>query len=228
MSDEKPEEDLYDAVAAYRVQHPEPKLHHDTGLWWPGDVVVKPAYAHMIKRVTDVDCAVRHCRKTAVAVQAGGNVGMWPLRLAKYFSTVHTFEPVTHIYECLLRNTGRVPGIVQYDALLSDKVGAPMPFSVRTGATSRVVGPSEANVFLRSLTIDSLELPACDLIYLDIEGHELEALSGAVVTIAQFRPVIVVESWGKNQQRYAKWLDGLGYDEVERVHTDGIYVPRKK
>lgn len=43
-------------------------------------------------------------------------------------------------------------------------------------------------------TVDSLELPRCRLLKVDVEGMELEVLRGAADTIARLRPVLYVEN----------------------------------
>jgi FkbM family methyltransferase len=184
---------------------------------------VEAGFEYMIKRVTDVDLAVKHCRKTAVAVQAGGNVGLWPRRLAKYFSLVHTFEPVAHLYGALCHNTAYSEGVVVHNELLGAKVGGSVPFLVTPGGTSRV--DPEGKVSLTTTTIDALALPACDAIFLDVEGFELQALAGARETIQKFRPVITVEIWEKNVRKYREWFALVGYELEKKTHGDYIFVP---
>lgn len=203
-------------------------FHEASGLWWPTDCSADAGYEYMIRRVTDVDVAVKHCRKTAVAVQAGGNVGLWPLRLAKFFSTVHTFEPVPHIFSALQLNTRGIPGLVAHNALLSSEPGRIVPFSIRSGGVSRAVEDvAAANSSFTAATIDALELPCCDAIFLDVEGHELAALAGAKQTIQRWRPVITVEAWDDNSRQYLEWFEAIGYDRAEKVHGDFVFVPRK-
>jgi FkbM family methyltransferase len=216
-------------MQAVSASLPQISLHEKSGLWWPTDCDADAGFEYMIRRVTDVDVAIRECRKTALCVQAGGNIGMWPLRLAKTFSCVHTFEPVPHIYGALCRNVLGVPGIITHNELLSDVPGRVVPFSVRPGGVSRVVLPDDprpADVMHRATTIDALNLPCCDAIFLDVEGHELEALGGAAQTITRFQPIITVEVWEANMEVYLALFDKLGYDRVEKVHGDYIFAPR--
>jgi FkbM family methyltransferase len=44
------------------------------------------------------------------------------------------------------------------------------------------------------VTIDSLALPSCHLIKVDVEGMELDVLEGASSTLRQFRPLLYVEN----------------------------------
>src|SRR5260370_29190698 len=44
------------------------------------------------------------------------------------------------------------------------------------------------------VTIDSLALPSCHLIKIDVEGMELDVLEGATGTLQQLRPLLYVEN----------------------------------
>jgi len=44
------------------------------------------------------------------------------------------------------------------------------------------------------LTVDSLNLPACHLIKIDVEGMESDVIAGAEETIRRFRPVLYLEN----------------------------------
>lgn len=203
-------------------------VHHKrSGLWFPECVTRADAeFDYMAKRVTDVDLAVRLCRKRHIAVQAGGNIGMWPLRLAKFFDIVHTFEAVPYYFEALQRNVQAQPKIRTHLGLLSDRAGRRVPFCEKPDGRSRVVSAEQANSEYETTTIDDLNLSACDALFLDVEGHEIEALRGASTTIDRFRPVITVEIWPKNEEHYLKFFGDLRYMPAASIHADRIYVPR--
>lgn len=201
------------------------QFHELTGLWWPKNTSPEAGFEYMIRRVTDIDLAVKFCRKTAVAVQAGGNVGMWPIRLSKFFSHVVTFEPVPVIYHALTRNIMGIPGIVPYNKLLGAHEGDEVMFSVRSGGVSRV--HPEGDVLLKTTTIDALNLPACDALFLDVEGFELECLEGAVKTIEAYHPVITLECWDDKRADYDAHMALLGYTREVKTHGDMIYIHRR-
>jgi len=69
-----------------------------------------------------------------------------------------------------------------------------------------------------AIQLDSLEL-APQLIKLDLEGAELFALCGAVGTITQHRPAMIVEAYAPNTRQFeyepseiGKFLEALGYN----------------
>ena len=160
-------------------------------------------------------------RKTVV--QAGGNCGMYALFLSKLFEQVYTFEPHPRNFECLRRNIKLADNIIAENVALGESPGEGTVYggSNRNVGTYKVdsSGIREGNP-TKIITIDSLNLQSCDLIYLDLEGFEPQALTGAVETINKFKPVIIVEA-----QSVSQILTGLGYEESDqKIRDDHIWV----
>ena len=68
--------------------------------------------------------------------------------------------------------------------------------------------------------IDDLDLSDCDLIWLDLEGYELQALAGALNTIEKFNPVIMAE---RANQDVVKYLSRWGYKQIDTSNLDCIF-----
>lgn len=81
---------------------------------------------------------------------------------------------------------------------------------------------------VRIRRLDDLRL-APDVIKLDIEGWEAQALRGLAATLAAAKPLLIIEL--NNSQRWAPYLQGLGYrfygyeDGGLRHHPDWRTVP---
>ena len=79
-------------------------------------------------------------------------------------------------------------------------------------------------------TIDSLDLSECNLIWLDIEGYEVNALKGGERTIDLFHPVIIIEEKGNEvfhglaPNAAAEWLKASGYVPEARFGNDTLYT----
>ena len=195
------------------------------GLWWPElEHKTDELFGYMLRRVTDVDVAVKQCRTTGVAVQAGGFIGMWPRRLAKFFEYVYTFEPVDELYDCLKLNTEHLPSVITQKAVLGASVDE-THVSVRSGGRTR---PAQEGQPVAQVTIDSLSLPRCDAIFLDVERSELAALDGALQTIGAWSPVIVLEMKSDTEEEFNNYMRRLGYLQVARVHADAVFARARK
>jgi hypothetical protein len=70
-------------------------------------------------------------------------------------------------------------------------------------------------VSVRKLTLDEFGLPRVDLIKIDVEGMELEALDGAAKTIERSRPIMLIEKIKADASRLRQWLESRGYLIIE-------------
>lgn len=129
----------------------------------------------------------------------GANHGTHTVALAKIVKTVHAFEPQRILFQLLCANValnaltnvythqaavGRAPGVINvppYDYTKAGNFGA----TVLGG-----IGGEQVPL----VTIDSLALPACHFIKMDVEGMEEDAIAGAEKTLHQHRPILYVEN----------------------------------
>jgi hypothetical protein len=86
-----------------------------------------------------------------------------------------------------------------------------------------VLQPASDQFHIPMMSIDSLCLNECDLIALDVEGFEQQALEGAKQTILKYKPVIIAERFNTPEQQM--YMKNLGYDYVEQSFLDSIYTP---
>jgi FkbM family methyltransferase len=85
------------------------------------------------------------------------------------------------------------------------------------GQEVRYEGSSLATV--KTLTLDSLNLPRVDLVKIDVEGMELEVLQGAAKTIQKNRPIVLAEAIKVDQLKLKAALEGMGYQVVKMKHN---------
>jgi FkbM family methyltransferase len=88
--------------------------------------------------------------------------------------------------------------------------------SGNNGFIGQTIDYSDVNlVTIPMVTIDALNLSRLDLIKIDVEGMELEVLEGAMHTIKEFRPQIVIETINVGVPKITEILYGLGYTAYE-------------
>lgn len=195
----------------------------DWGLFWPDwDQKAQKNHDYIQKHLPTMDFAVSQCGQRRVCVQAGGHVGIWPKRLAGLFDQVLTFEPEPDLFACLEKNLSLFTNIQPQETALSNqnRIGH-MERSSSSGSNRVGSGSTEIDL----MTLDALALPVCDAIFLDVEGHELQALQGAKETIQRCQPVIQVEELDDGNA-VNLFLKGLGYLPVaEKQGKDRVYLP---
>ena len=182
----------------------------------------------ILTQVHDLDLILPHCKQYRRVVQAGGNIGIWPKALAQTFKLVWTFEPDVDNYAALVQNTMNTANIVRTRMALGDKAG--------TGAMDRIdprnIGAhqvKEGDEF-KIGTVDSYMFDDVDLLQLDIEGFEHQAILGAAETIDRCSPVIVLElkglgkRYGYSDEETIEFLSDLGYKIKDRIHRDVLFL----
>jgi FkbM family methyltransferase len=166
-----------------------------------------------------------------VAVDVGANLGEWAVPLARRVGPagrVLAIEPAPRaaiaLDKTLVANALAQAEVIRcavgdHDGIVEFAV--PIVTSVRVDTGIASIGPAAAGyealrVALRSL--DSLaperRLDRIDLVKIDVEGHERQVLDGARVSLAQFRPVTVLETGHEadgDRQAIHDLLGGLGY-----------------
>lgn len=172
----------------------------------------------------------RYC-DMGVIVQAGGACGVFPKRLSQMFETVYTFEPNPELFECLKHNAPE-ENIIAFNGALSDcdsKVHMFCPeqkYDINRGAWEVRPGGD-----IDCWMLDGFEnLPKVDAIYLDVEGHEPQAIDGAMQTIEQDKPIIVVEYKPRICKRLGiegwleEFMDNTGYRILEENGHDKVLI----
>jgi FkbM family methyltransferase len=199
--------------------------------------------------VTDLNTAILELvkmeRELKVAVQAGGACGVWPDALQRMgFDVVLTYEPDKLNFWCLAANVSNNPINIHPQNLAlgerSGKVVTALHPSEKNNVGAYFTTDSDSAEAVERIRLDDVPMYACDLICLDIEGREVEALRGAHYVIERYQPVIMIEEKplphmgpGRlvNHQpgEATEWLQKIhGYQIAHKVHRDLILVPPKE
>jgi hypothetical protein len=66
-------------------------------------------------------------------------------------------------------------------------------------------------VDVETISLDSFNFSRLDLIKIDVEGMELDALAGGVKSIGKNRPMLLVEMVKTDKNKLHAWLENLDY-----------------
>ena len=155
-------------------------------------------------------------KRKRTCIQAGGNIGIWPIRFSKMFDRVITFEPEPINYFCLAYNTKDIDNIEIINAALSTYSQVDLLNREENNCETFYTVPGTT---IKTARIDDYNLKDVDLIYLDIEGAESEAINGARKTIERNWPLIGIEIIFDNP---IDDLQSLGYEIMAMVGNDVI------
>lgn len=207
----------FDGLTYFRKEEVDGVMPSADGWLWPNEDTgawggVKEQYVDFYK-----DRYRKYGKNMEVVVQAGGACGLYPRLMSDIFKYVYTFEPFPVSFHCLTYNCQK-PNIFKFNAALGGRCGPVSHSHYYEGN----VGMNKVNVLdgtgpVPMLTIDSLNLQACDFIQLDVEGDEQEVLYGAINTIKRFRPGVSLETSPDS------FMEGLGYRKAEHIGSDTFW-----
>jgi FkbM family methyltransferase len=169
-----------------------------------------------------------------VAIDAGANIGVhtveWATAMTGWGSVV-AIEAQERIYYALAGNiaiNNCFNAIAMHAAVASEPgiMNVPVPdyftpssfgsLELKPRAQTEFIGQpidysDGKTVAVQKISIDAMALPRVDLIKLDVEGMEMEALAGAAKTIERNRPILLVETIKIGRDTLRTFLEGHGY-----------------
>ncbi len=164
------------------------------------------------------------CSEAKIAVDVGGNLGLYVHHFQKLCKSVVVFEPIPALQSHLKQQYRdiRVEGVALSDAPGQAQLRMPIGnYSWATIATTNDLMLADPADGLMSIevpvrTLDSYELDNVGILKVDVEGHEESVLRGALKLLSQEKPNIVVEVEERHNpgsvKRVSDFLSGLGYD----------------
>ena len=173
-----------------------------------------------------------------VAVDAGANIGVFSVEWSRHMSgwgRVISIEAQERVFHALAGNIAinNCFNATPIFAAVSSQPGqmrirvpnyfAPASFGsleLRQRENTEAIGQpidysEEKMATVRTLSIDSLQLPRLDFLKVDVEGMEMEALEGARRSVESFRPVMFIENAKADRAAIAAYLAEYGYKEFQ-------------
>ena len=201
--------------------------------FWP--VTGKYTYDILSKQNLHKDVIIPLCKgKTDTLVQAGGNCGIIVSPFCDIFKNVYTFEPDATNFLCLNLNLD-FENVHKYQACLGYErklISLENQFTYHNGDNGAFNVSKKAG-HIPVLRLDDFNLESCDVIMLDVEGYEQEAVKGAIQTIEKHKPVLCLEMepqwlarYGATVESLTKILTELNYIPYAKYEADIIFVQK--
>lgn len=187
-----------------RIENPEPELIH---------------LARLIPR-------------RGVAIDAGANIGLVSLSLARFCDKVYAFEineqTSRPLKDCARKNieiinvglSNHTGEATLYTPIWANGMALDGWASLQAGNCPGIDRHQERKVQIKPL--DAFAIPQCVFLKIDVEGHEVELLEGAIDTLRRTRPVILVEVRERNMNRVKALLEPLGYRQTSLQDMIGV------
>lgn len=164
-------------------------------------------------------------RPGEIFVDVGSNIGFYTVLAPRRGALVHAFDPTPEACDVCEQNArlNRIDASTRvHRAACSDSTGLAR-FTSGLDIKNHIAGPNETGLEVAMVTIDDLIAaggPDVAMIKIDAEGHDLEVLKGAMRTIDDYRPAVLIEIWSDGAD-VADLLADLGYRSYS-------YKPRER
>lgn len=158
------------------------------------------------------------------AIDVGCNIGFYSYVMSKKYNNVKSFEPIPKVSQFL--RDAEISNVEIYNYALSNKdekskIYLPKLYGSYQHAYAGLDTNKNNNDYIsldiETKPLDSFKFKNVDLIKIDVEGHEISVLDGALKTIRDYSPIIIIEL----EERHKKGIisecckiliDELGYN----------------
>jgi FkbM family methyltransferase len=196
----------------------------------PDDAIMKFHYRGSFYEAEELEVIARYCEGGATFLDIGANVGNHTVFLSHFakLSKVIVFEPNQKVISILKRNLA-LNACVNVDThFLGLALAAGKTHLNQTTPDSNNLGHTryseDASGLVPAIDGDALIFDEpTSFIKIDVEGMELEVLSGLHQTILRWQPTIFVEVLDSTLNAFVEWCERFSYLPIHRFQRyDGI------
>jgi len=174
-------------------------------------------------------------------MDVGANMGFLSILFAKAWpeAKIHAIEPSPLNFEYLQHNTKNYPNVAHQmigayyeDGYMSLSLPPQRGPNINSGQFS-LYGEDNSAEMIEVGRLDDIALYPVDLLKIDVEGAEIDAMEGATRILAEDKPILIVEfrdytleRAGLTAEDLLNYIYGKGYNRVGDLHGDPIFVHR--
>ena len=158
-------------------------------------------------------------------IDVGAHVGLWSRWLVRLFDKVEAFEPLKEHADLYEKNVPHGKWSMHRVALGSHPGKVALKTFDGDSGRAHINGPGD----IEMRTLDSYAFTGVGLIKIDVEGYELQVVTGATRTILDNRPIVVLEQRGCDVDNFGAPRDlalahlvELGMYPIQKVDSDWI------
>ena len=168
-----------------------------------------------------------HAWPGRIAIDVGAHVGIWTQRLSEEFIQVICFEPLPKHIECHKENCKDLKNVYLHEVALSNHKGSAMMGTMKSNSgRSSLERNSKLKIEVKTDILDNYEFKKIDFIKIDVEGHELKMLEGAVKTLKKHAPDIFIETFPENKKKTFDFLQNMGYTNTDTFKGSNYYFAK--
>jgi FkbM family methyltransferase len=213
--------------------------------------IVKTGYTHMQEEFGIINDLIDVCDDSCIVLDAGANCGIFSIPIAQRIKErggkVIAFEPQRMMFNALSGSVALndLRNVFSYQMALSDSNGfvelpeidyhSETETDFGTVEVSKLEPPYElcfiTDRIVKCITIDSMSLHRLDFVKIDVEGFELNVLTGGKKTIQKYRPFFHIEYWKVGMDAIINFFKQNDINDYQFMQVDTlnmICVPQEK
>lgn len=203
--------------------------------------LIKTGATHIEKELKNIYAVINTLPNESIALDAGANIGFVCVPIANWLKnkngTIYAFEPQRMLYNalCGTASLNDLENLHIENVAISDKQGflkIPKQDYSKPKDFGMVSLTKQENISnfdnVKVTTIDNLKLSRLDFLKIDVEGMEIEVLSGAKKTIRKHRPWCWIEYWMIDKNLLLNQFKNLNYKIFTMDTLNVLCAPEEK
>jgi len=169
---------------------------------------------------------IKNLKETDIFYDIGANYGFYSFLGLEFCQEVHSFEPISYIFENLEENFKNIPNIFLNNIAIFDRNGLTFLYiNIMGSGGSTIIEEVKNRLIRKSNKIEVQTITLDDyvknhskptIIKLDVEGAESQVIGGGKEFFKNNSPVISIEVWPKGKggeisMKAVEKLRNLGY-----------------